>query len=259
MALKRNMAKLSQRSLAILLQGKTDLITIEVVAKRYFADANMDAARSLIHRLCGTDEDDGYLHSEPLDHSRVYYRLTRRGTRVLGISPKYAVKLKKQGKVSRYAISWFIHADQPGKRALFNPHQFPDQFDLHHHRLPKHPFFIDHTAEKTKLGMILVDHNAHPRRTAQKTLRPLRRILRQGWFDEFIQAESFLLAVLTFSKYRKRVISQLVEATVLDQLWPQLSRLRPDLTDRLPLEIQVHVVPGLDILVTLARAKREEP
>ena len=239
-------SRLSEREHQLLLLAKNGMVTVEIVHRRHFAGQKLDAARSAIRRLA----DLGYLHAEPLDARRVYYCLTGRGARILGVPRKCAQPLKKQGKVTRYAVSWFIQADRPGQRALFNPHDYPDQFAVAGHRLPRCPFYIDHTTERPRLGVILVDHNAHERRICHKTAKLLGRFLQHGWFDGFIREGAFVVTILTFSEYRKRAFDQHIPDAITKQLRYPLSRLRPDLTEGIPIVIQVCVIPGLDMIVT---------
>ena len=301
-------ARLSPRSRAILLQAKTDMITYEVVRRRFFPDGSIEttrsAARSAVRRLCGTPPEYRYLCPEPLDDRRVYFRLTPRGAKALGISPAYCRGLKRHGKGKRYAVSWFIHADQPGRRMLVSSADLATEFALDGHHLPKHPFFIDEERERERvkeqerervreqervqvkeqervqmteqvaervgdpgqvkdqqedsggesaqprLGFILVDHNAHPRRIVRKTIRPLSRFLYHGWFDEYIRERAFMVALLTFSKYRKRLFQQELPQAIAEQLRYPLSRFQTHSDGRLPIDIHVQVIPGLMPLVT---------
>jgi hypothetical protein len=250
-----NRPSVSDRERQFLLLAKTGIVTVEIVHRRHFADQNLEAARSAIRRLVNR----GHLQAEPLDERRVYYCLTRRGAHTLGVSSKCAQPLKKQGKVDRYAVSWFIHAERPGKRALFNPHDYPDQFPVAGQSLPRHHFYIDHNTQRPRLGIILVDHNAQERRIVQKTVKLLGRFLHQGWFDEFIRQEAFVVTVLTFSTYRKQAFEQHIPHAISEQLQYPLSRLRPDLTERIPIVVHVCVVPGLDTIVTHSPDEKGKP
>jgi hypothetical protein len=243
--------QLSQRSMAILWQGKTDMITPFVVYRRHFQGATPEAARSALRRLSGDPPDYLFLRPEPLDEHESYYLLTQQGTKLLGISSRYAEPLRKQGKIARFAVSWFIHAQHPGKRVLFDPRQFKEEFGIHRQRLPRHPYFIDETTGQPRLGIILVDHNAQPRRMPQKAVKPLARFLRHGWFDEFFRQGTFVLAVLTFNKFRQRAFQQELPRAVNEQLGYALSRLAGGAAHGQPLEIQVLVIPRLDRLVAL--------
>lgn len=172
-------------------------------------------------------------------------------------SPQASGPLEKARK-SQTLRCILVHPCRPARQERpVNPHDFPDTFGLRNQRLPRHPFFIDNTTDRAKLGIILIDHNAHERRVVQKTLNPLGRFLRHGWFDEFIRAESFIVAVLTFTSGRSRVIAKQLLQSATRYFRQPLSRLRPDLGGRLPLDLQVHLIPGMDALV-LPLTKRKE-
>jgi len=250
MATKQIHLRLTERDHEILRQAMTDMVIPEFVQRRHFPQGTIEGARSVIRRLCGQPPDYIYLQPEPLDDKRVYYRLTSAGARLLAVSPKYAAPLKRQGKITRYALSWFFHADEPGKRMRFSPHKFPDRFPIQGQSLPRHPFFIEEDGDRVSLGIVLVDHNAHPRRVVQKTLKPLGRFLRHGWFDDYIRAESFIVAILTFSTRRKKSLELMLQQAIARHFRTAFFRLRPDIKDRLPINIQVQVVPGMDILIT---------
>jgi len=230
------------------------MITPEVIHRRFFPDGDIEAARSAIRRLCGRAPNYLYLKPEPLDARRMYYRLTRRGTRVLGISPKHASPLKRLGRVKRYALASFLYSGQPGTRTLFNPKEFPEAFSLQGHRLPRHPFYLDRSTDQLRLGIVLVDHNAHVRRTVHKTLKPLGRFLRLGWLDEYIRSEAFVVTILTSSEFQKTLIRRHLVHSVHGHFGYQLSRLRPDVQDRLLVDLNPQVVPGLDAVIAFDRA-----
>ena len=236
--------QLSVRDRQILLMAKTGIVTVEIVHRRYFADQTLDAARSAIRRLV----ELGYLHPEPLDNRRTYYRLTAQGARVIGAPSKCTQPLKKQGKADRYATSWFIYGDSPEKRALFNPHDYPDQFPVAGHTLPRHSFFVDQTGDRRRLGIIIVDHNAHARRIPRKVVKLLARFLRHGWFNRFLAEEAFFVAILTFWKSRKRAFDGLVPRAIAEHLGYPLSRLRPELGEEIADITEVYIIPGLDAI-----------
>jgi hypothetical protein len=247
---------LSDRDRLILLQGQTDMIVVEVVQRRFFPDGSIEAARSAIRRLCGTDSENSLLHPEPLDSRRVYYRLTPLATTLLG-NAKYVKPLKSLGRVRRYAVSWFIHAEHPQQRILFNLAECADHFGIRDHRFPRHPFFLDTTTGQEKLGMILVDHNAQIRQTVHKTIRPLARFLRHGWFNEYIMAGSFLVAILTFSSSRQRAIRLQVEQAIEKRLSYSLEPLRAQ-ANKARIEVLVAVIPGMETVLTAQPRKKDE-
>jgi hypothetical protein len=57
MAKKSRKPKLSEQSIAILWHGKTDMITVDVIHRRYFPNATIEAARSAIRRTNGDAEN----------------------------------------------------------------------------------------------------------------------------------------------------------------------------------------------------------
>ena len=63
--------RLTERDQQVLLQAKTDMVTAEVVWRRFFPEGTLEAARSVIRRLCGQAPDYLYLQPEPLDDRRV--------------------------------------------------------------------------------------------------------------------------------------------------------------------------------------------
>jgi hypothetical protein len=253
------LSSLSDRDRLILLQGQTDMITVEVEQRRFFPDGSMEAARSAIRRLCGTGSENSFLQPEPLDSRRVYYRLTPLAAKTLGICSKYATPHKSLGRVRRYAVSWFIHAERPHKRILFTLAECAEHFNIAipSHRFPKHPFFLDTSTGQDKLGMILVDHNAQIRQIVHKTIRPLERFLRHGWFNEYIMAGSFLVAILTFSSSRQRAIRLQVERAIEKHLGYALEPLRAQ-ANKACIEVLVSVIPGMEAVLTTQSRKEDE-
>lgn len=237
----------------VLTLAQDGMLTVEIVFRRFYPTGDTEAARSILRRLIKL----GYLQSEPLDARRVYFRLTPNGARIIGASRKTAQALKKQGKIQRYAVSWFIHADQPEQRVLLDPAEHPNQFPVSGHRLPRCPFYLERIDGRSRFGVVLVDHNAHQRRMAQKTVKLLGRFLRHGWFDTFIAQEAFVVAILTFSKYRKRKFQLDVPLAIAEHLRYPLSRLRPDPTETPSSLIDVHVIPQLDVLASQSQKKRK--
>jgi hypothetical protein len=241
--------RIRPRERQILHLANSGIVTVEILHRAFFADADVEAVRSALRRLV----ERGMLRAEPLDAKRSYYRLTSRGGRRINPLSKCPRALKKQGRVQRYAVSWFIHADCPGKRALVNPFDYPEQFPVTGHRLPNHPFFLDRSDGHPRFGIILVDHNAHYRRMPRKTVMLLGRFLRHGWFDTFIRQDAFVVAILTFSEDRKRAFARHVPHAIAEQLGYPLSQLRPDLDGAMPQLVQVHVIPQLDAIVGQSR------
>ena len=162
-------SRLSAREQQILHLAKNGMATVEIVHRCFYPEADVEAVRSALRRMV----ELGRLKTEPLDTRRGYYRLTSRGARLIGVSRRSAQPLKRQGKIQRYAVSWFVHADQPGQRVLLNPADYPERFPVGGHRLPRCPFFLDRSQQPCRMGFILVDHNAHYRRMGRKVVKIL--------------------------------------------------------------------------------------
>jgi hypothetical protein len=242
------------RERQILHLAKNGIVTVDIVHRCFFPQGNIEAARSALRRMV----ELGYLKSEPLDAQRVYYRLTPRGARLIAASRKYAQPLKRQGKIERYAVTWFVHADLPGHRVLLNPTDYPDRFPVAGHRLPRRPFFLDRSDGRSRLGVLFVDHNAHYRRMSRKTVAVLGRFLRHGWFDTFIRQDVFAVVILTFSPHRKQTFEKHVSRAIADQLGYPLSLLRPELAGAVPSLVHVHVIPELESMITQSQRENSK-
>ncbi len=248
-------SRLSARAQQILHLAKNGMVTVEIVHSCFYPEPDVEAVRSALRRMV----ELGRLKTEPLDARRGYYRLTARGARLIGVSRKYAQPLKRQGKLQRYAVSWFIHADRPGQRALLNPTDYPERFPVGAHRLPRCPFFLDRSEDLCRMGFILVDHNAHYRRMGRKAVKLLGRFLRHGWFDSLIRQDAFLVTILTFSTHRQQTFQKHVPRSIADQLRYPLSKLRPELRTQIPSLVRVHVIPGLDEIITQPAKEKAKP
>ena len=237
---------LSPREQGILALADNGIVTIDIVHRVFFPDADVEAVRSAVRRIV----ERGELLAEPLDAQRCYYRLTRQGARRIPGARWSARPLKKQGRVQRYAVTWFIHAQHPGRRALIRPHEYTDQIAVAGHSLPRGPFYLDRTEGRSRLGIIFVDHNAHYRRMVRKVVKTFGRFLWHGWFDGLIRTDAFKLAILTYSEARRQTFNSHLPAAIVEQFSYPLSRLRPDLSGAVPPIVQIYVVPGLAPIVS---------
>jgi hypothetical protein len=201
------------------------LIDFAMLHQVFFPDQQVDAVKSTLRRLCGKPPRYRYLHPEPLDAKRVYYRLTPRAARLLGAPFDVARPLGPQARLYRYAVAWFIHVDGRRRRTLFNPHDFHEQFPVTGHRLPRSHFYIEDSADQPRLGYILVDHGAHVRRVVRKAVKVLGRFLYHGWFDEYIRDKAFVLTVLTFLAGKKASIERRLRPALVSSLSYHLTRL----------------------------------
>lgn len=219
------------------------LLTFEVLHRLFFPNQPVDAVKSTLRRLTTQHR---VLKAEPLDSHRVYYRLTKRAARLLGAADEVARPLGPQALVERYALLWFIALDRPERRTQFNPRNFPEQFDLGPHRLPRANFYIEETANgESRLGYVVVDHGGHMRRIVHKSIHVLLRFLQRGWFDDYFAAGRFTLTVLTLSMPKQYSLRFGLDNQIPQSLRIPLCRFETPH----PLTHQVLVVPGLKELI----------
>ena len=220
------------------------MTTVEAVQALFFPDNKRDAAKSTLRRLYGSPPEYRFLHPEPLDARRVYYRLTPPGAKLIGAAKEAAQPLGVQARVERYALLWFFCIDRPQQRSIFDPRKFPDQFPIHGERLPRKAFYLDEDdAGDVRLGYVLVDHRSDGRRLVRKAGQMLQRFLRRGWFDDFVKACAFELTVLTATEEKRATLLRALDRKLPGFLQPHRDSLGVTAVDALP--VQVKVVPGL--------------
>jgi DNA-binding MarR family transcriptional regulator len=220
------------------------MTTVEAVQALFFPENERDAAKSTLRRLYGTPPNYHVLQPEPLDDRRVYYRLTAKGTKLIGAAKDAAKPLGLQARVERYALLWFFCIDRPKQRSVLHPRKFPDQFPIKGERLPRKAFYIDEDDNgQVRLGYVVVDHRADSRRLVRKSGQTLQRFLRRGWFDDFVQAGAFELTVLTATEEKRKSLERALKRKLPGFLRPQLEPLGVKPANSLP--VNVMVVPGL--------------
>ncbi len=256
---KARRVELTDRDRLLLTQALTDLLTVESAHHHYFPDQEAGAVHSTLRRLYGEPPSYLLLRPYPLDHRRKYYRLTRKGARLLGVSRHHARPLNQQGKTERYALSWLMHIDLAGERTHFKPQDHPGKFHLLENRFPRHPFYVEEKGQAVRLGCAIVDHNASLQNAARKTIRALERFLLHGWFDVFIKAGLFSVHLLTFDEHRRRSLERLVTFLIRERLSAPLTALDAAAGQALPIDVRVRNVPGMKQLVLSDRDQAASP
>jgi hypothetical protein len=236
--------ELTDRDRLLLTQAYDDMLTVETAHCHYFAGQKVDAVYSTLRRLYGEEPGRGMLYPYPLDPSRKYYRLTRRAARMLGVSKHHTRPLNEVGKIQRYALSWLIHIDAPGRRTHFALEDHPEKFHLRKRHFPRHRFFIEEEGEAVRLGCAIVDHNATHRNAARKTVDALRRFLAHGCFELYFRASLFDVHLLTFTHERKRSLERLVRKMMDDRLPSPFAAS----DGQSPMNVRVRHVPGMKSL-----------
>ncbi|MFK7818490.1 MAG: hypothetical protein AB8G99_07220, partial [Planctomycetaceae bacterium] len=101
---------------------------IEPLHRRYFGDRKIGAAKSTLRRLTGRVHR--VLRTTPLDGTRVWYQLTHKGARVLGLSHEACRQFGCQARARRYALQWFLFVEGQMQRRLCNLRELPDLFPI---------------------------------------------------------------------------------------------------------------------------------
>ena len=246
--------RLTKRDHAILAHiAEFRMTTFEFLHTRFFSDKHPDAVKSCIRRLAIS-----HITSEPLDSKRVYYRLTPNGARAADAPVELARRLGLQSRIERYALQWFIAGQNSARRKLVNPRNTPTLFDIGTDRLPRVNFYLEYSGGGgPTVGYVVVDHGAHPRRTAQKVLKKVQRFLKKGWCDEYIRIGRFTLTVLTPSERSKRMLERQVSPYLLKCLKQQLAVFNAP-KNSLPFRVSVEQVPQLDQLLLSRRTPRKQ-
>lgn len=245
--------RLTKRDYSILAHiAEFRMTTFEFLRTRFFADKHPDAVKSCMRRLA-----IAHIKAEPLDSQRVYYRLTRDGARAAKVPLTTARRLGLQARVERYAVQWFICGQTDVRRRLVHPRTTPSLFDIGTDRLPRNNFYLEISSDDAPcVGFLVVDHGAHPRRTAQKAMKKVQRFLRKGWCDEYIRIGKFTLTVLTPSERSKRMIERQLPAYLLKILQEPLQRFAAP-KGTLPFRVAVEQVPLLDCLLLRPNTSRQ--
>lgn len=242
--------RLSKRDQRILRHvAKYGLTTPDILHGAYFPGRKRGAVISTLRRLYGTPPTYRLLRPWPLFDKRKYYQLTRKGAELIGASVELARRFGIEARARRYALLWYMHEQGLGKRALFNPRDFPEQFAIGGERLPRKNFFIEETAEGPKLGFIVIHLGGEAQRTARKCTATMTRLLRADWFEDYFAARRFVLTILTITEGTRKAIHASLHPYITRVLVPAASRFASGSSGELPFDIRVVVVPDLVHLV----------
>lgn len=238
--------RLTRRDLDVLRDAQMfGLIVPELIAPYRFADKAPDAVTSTLRRLYGRPPRFLYLRPEPLDDRRVYYRLTPRGARVIGASRSATLRHGKQSLLRRYALAWLVCCDKPHERVLLD-REAVVQLLVSAGRMPKHGFYLQNVdGQRSRLGLAIVDHGAHPARLVRKSVSVAERLIGNPATREFVLARSFTLTLLTFDEGKREELDRAVRRRLHRQLRTPLWRYGIDVRTQFPLAIETYTVPGL--------------
>jgi hypothetical protein len=226
MSRRKRKIRLGQRDREILsFLGERGMSWLEPIHQRFYADRSPDAARSTMRRLCGRPPKYRYVRPEPLDGKRVYYRLTRKGAKLLGYSVHVTLPMGTTALIRRYALQWFFEMDGHGKRWHCNPRDCPDLFPVHGHRLPRGHFYLEKGDDGNVLGFAIEDYGSDVRRISRRAVDHLQRFLEHGWFDDLIRAQRFGVTFLTATDDKATAIERQFGRDSQRRLTPLLRQL----------------------------------
>ncbi len=238
--------RLTRRDLDVLRDAHAfGLVVPELIAPYRFAGKSSAAVTSTLRRLYGRPPRYLYLRPEPLDDRRVYYRLTPRGARAIGVSRSAILRPGKQSLVRRYALCWFACSLEPHQRTLLD-HAAVLQLLVEPGRIPKHGFYLQKTeGEPSRLGLAIVDHGALPMRLVRKTVKIAERLIQTPATREFVLARRLTLSLLTFDERKREELDQALRRRLRRQLRTLLWQHGIDARLQLPFVIETYTVPGL--------------
>lgn len=232
-----------------------EMSTFEAIHRLFFEDKKADAVKSTLRRL--GEKKLNVLKSEPILGTRkVYYRLTPKGAKQLGLENYRCGRLGDSKLPQCYAMLWFTRFDDPSvNRTPCRPREFTELFSFGDYRLPKVDFYI---AEEPPIGegdpqilfgFTITDFNSDHRRIVGRAKKHLRGFLKRGWFDQLIAARRFELAVLTVSDEKKRAIDLTLKRELHRVLNRELLKFPVDEKGSFPIRTRVVVIPGLKELI----------
>lgn len=229
--------------------GLFGLTTIPVLRRVFFSGKHLDAVKSTLRRLCGLAEKPRFLKSETLDGQRVYYRLTPRGAKAIGL-PHWRIRpFGPQALYRKLALLWFVHGENQSGRRLLSYRDIEKDFAIKVDPIPGYICYLDTREEKTRLGVIVIDHGAHPNRTVRKATQVVAWFLNKGWFDQVIRDKAFVLTVLTLSHGKQRAIERNLALAIRHSLRSPLTKLAASVGPGQNIELNVEVVEGLSNLL----------
>ena len=185
------------------------LVTAPVVHALFFAGLTAKAAERVLTRLLS----QGMIVSHPFIGKSVYYTLTARSARALGLDEVRAVRpLGPQSLAKRFSEILFCAAVTP-PRVLLSSSEFkakfprlaPTEAEIREGKglgLSTDRYYIDagevpYLGGKPRLALIVTDFRSHQRRLVRKVRKEYHKRACLSGFRELLQADQLLFTVLT--------------------------------------------------------------
>ncbi|MEN1681428.1 MAG: hypothetical protein AAGJ46_17750 [Planctomycetota bacterium] len=179
------------------------MTTAEVLHQLFFRGRGTEAVRSTVRRL----RHAGYLQTGDLTATkRQYLRLSKLGTRVLGIPASFCRPLGEQALIGRYAVLAYCCA-AASNRLLLQPDEFEEEFaDCVSKGLPNEPYSLEQSDGRTRLAYLLVGYGADAGRVVRKCQRAYVMRQRVDGFCKLLADDAFIVTVLTAEPTKKEAV-----------------------------------------------------
>jgi len=168
----------------------------------FYAGKGQDAVTSTLRRL----RHAGYIESKSLaPPRRVYYHLSSRGARLLGVPANHGEALGEQALPTRYSILRFCCNGE--ERQVLRTGEFAVEFpECVSKGLPHEPYYYDNVDGVPRLSLMMVDLGAEAGRIIRKCRRVFGERLKVKAFRELIEEDAFSVTVLTPRESKKTAI-----------------------------------------------------
>ena len=178
------------------------LTTDEILASLFFEGASVRAARKVTTRL----QAEGKLARHRFFEGRVLVQLTPKAAEAMGEHRSIARRFNYQGLVNAYGVLLFCAKFGIDK---FTAREFTQKFpDLHRRGTRASSYYVDNAEGTKRLGFIQVDSGREPRQLVRKVRKIIGRAYGVPNFAELIQSGRFVVAIVTPSEGKKRLLVQ---------------------------------------------------
>ena len=195
--------ELQERDMAILEHvSRFRMSTVPILRVRFYEDKEEDAVHSTVRRLVG----GGYLASAKLKPPRrVYYHLTGKAVRMMGLPSSLGNSLGEQALPTRYSVLCFCCRGTYREPLL--PLEFEEEFpECIDKRIPKEPYYYDNEGKAPRLSYLMIDLGADSGRIIRKCRRVFGERLKVQGFRSLIEGDAFSVTILTQQESKKRSI-----------------------------------------------------
>lgn len=244
----RKRVRIGSRDLAILqFVAEQRTSWLEPIHAKFYADRDLEAARSTMRRLCGWAPNFRFVRIDRPDGNRNFFRLTPRGAKVIGAPMSVTNSLGRTALLRRYALQWFLDVNSQNTRWQCNPRDYPDLFDVAGDRLPRANFYLETTEAGTMLGFAVEDYGSDSRRISRRAVDMLERFLTKHWFDELFAGYRFGVTFLVATPEKATAVKHQFERDSQRRLATHLRLIPSEKSARIVADYVV--VPGLLSLI----------